>query len=457
MTVAAGAGTASSPLPVGVRSLVRIAAPIALSSGMTLILGLNDTLILGRSGAGPVAAAAAATAAYSVLLGTVWGFALPAQVLTARWIGAGDPVGAARAATATAVQALGVAAGLAVVLLAVAGVVQRAVLGPGSTADLATDYLRVLAPGLVLQAVLSSLRGFVTGLGRTRVVLLATAASVAVDVGGAYAALGLGFGPLGVAVSTVLGTAAAVAVLVAHCARLSSRQPVPRPALVRGSGADLPEVRSIGVPEALQLTFGLGASVVVVVLVAPDGPVALAAVRAIDSMILVLYIVTTSVTSAVVTLAAQRIGAGDPAGVRRAESAGWRLLLLPVLGIAVAGALLTRTLTGLLVDDPRVAELAGQVAVLAWAQAPLLVAGILGNAVNRAHGDSRIGLVASLVAEYLVFLPTGVLLLRVLDTGIGGVMVAHLVYWLAYIAVILPRRRRRLAASRATAGTPGSG
>lgn len=258
---------------IGARPLLRIAAPMAASSALTLLLTLNDTVILGHSGAAVVAAAVVATASYVVLSGTVAGFALAAQVMAARRIGAG---------------------------------------------------------------------------------------------------------------------------------------------------------------------------LVVAVLVAPEGPAALAAVRAIETLLTLLYVITIAVTSAVVTVAAQRIGAGDPAGVRAAERAGWRLLSLPVLVVAIAGVVLTPTVVGWMVDDPLVAQLAADVALLAWAQAPLLLAGILGNAVNRAHGDSRIGLYASLVAEYAVFLPAGVLLLRFLDLGLAGVMIAHLVYWIAYIAMIAPRRHRRL-------------
>lgn len=431
------AGSAVDVLQVTPRSLLRIAAPISLSSALTLVLGLNDTIILGRSGAEVVAAAAVAISAFMVLMGTVLGFAVPAQVLTAQRVGADDPQGAARAATATAAQALAAAVVLAVLLTLLAEPLTRAILGAGPTAELSADYLAVLAPGLVIQALAASLRGFVTGLGRTRIVLTATAVSVVVDVAGAYAALALGLGPLGVA--------AAAVVLVASCRRLSAHQPVPRPALLRPARVDLPAVRRIGVPEALQLTFGFGAGLVVSVLVAPEGPAALAAVRALDNLLLLLYVLAIGVTSGVVTLAAQRVGAGDLPGVRAAERAGWRLLVPPVLVIAVAGALLTRPLVTLMVDDPQVAELAGDVAVLAWAQAPLLVLGLLGNAVNRAHGDSRIGLVASVVAEYAVFLPAGLIALRLLDTGIAGIMVAHLVYWVAFIAIIAPRRRRRLA------------
>lgn len=431
--------------PVGVRSVLRIAAPIVASSTLTMVLSLNDTVILGRSGAEVVAAAVVATSTYMVLTGTVMGFALPTQVLTARRTGAQDPEGAARAATAACVQAIAVAGALAVVLLAVAGVLTRAVLGEGPTAELSASYLRVLAPGLLLQALLSGLRGFVTGLGTTRVVLVAMGVSVVVDVGLAHAALALGLDPLGVAVATVLGVASAAAVLVRHCWQRSASLPVPRPALVRAAATDRGEVWSIGLPEALQLTFSFGAGLVVSVLVAPDGPAHLATVRAIDALVMLLYVLTVGVTTAVVTLAAQRIGAGDLPGVRQAENVGWRLLLPTVAAISIGGALLTPALTGLMVDDPRVPELAADVAVLAWAQAPLLVIGILGNALNRAHGDSRTGLIASLVGEYAVFLPVGWVLIRVLDTGLTGVMVAHLAYWLAYIAIIAPRRSARLA------------
>lgn len=70
-----------------------------------------------------------------------------------------------------------------------------------------------------------------------------------------------------------------------------------------------------------------------------------------------------------------------------------------------------------------------------------MLSGMLINGIVRAHGDSRTGLVASLIAEYAVFLPVGIVLVRLLELGLTGIMLGHIGYWFAFLAIILRRRR----------------
>lgn len=143
------------------------------------------------------------------------------------------------------------------------------------------------------------------------------------------------------------------------------------------------------------MAFGAGAGVVTATLIAPFGEVPLAAVRALDSMLAILWVAMAGLGAAVTTLAAQELGAAErivaPShegveatdgstacasaedltrlgsyGVRGVELAAWRLALPAALGAAILLALLTSPVVGLIVDDPRVAQAAGAVAWLAW-------------------------------------------------------------------------------------------
>ncbi|HWG97755.1 MAG TPA: MATE family efflux transporter, partial [Pilimelia sp.] len=153
--------------------------------------------------------------------------------------------------------------------------------------------------------------------------------------------------------------------------------------------------------------------------------------------------------TAVAVLAGQRHGAGDPAGVRRVAAAGWRLVAV-VAGVPLlAGLIGTAPAVGLLVDDPAVAgAVTPAVVLLAWAQVVLMAAITVSNGLVRATGDTRTGLRASLLAEYAVFVPLGLLLCQVWRGGLVGLYLAHLLYWAAYLAVVAHRRHRLAAAHR---------
>mgnify|MGYP007039441503 CR=1 FL=1 len=103
----------------------------------------------------------------------------------------------------------------------------------------------------------------------------------------------------------------------------------------------------------------------------------------------------------------------------------------------------TPWLVRLLVDDPAVAaQVSIGVTVLAWAQVAGMAAITVTNGLLRAAGDTRTGLRASLIAEYTVFVPFGLLLCRVWQTGLAGLYLAHLAYWAIYLAVVARRRRQ---------------
>lgn len=432
----------AAPRPL--RELVRIAGPIVAGSVVTVLLSANDTVLLGRFGADAVAAAGIAVSVHMFCAVLVAGLAIAAQIHTARHIGAGEPEEAARAAAVTAALAAGAGAVLTALLLLLADPVTALLVDDSALAADAASYLRVLGLGLPLLGVAAALRGFASGTGRAGVVFVASACAAAVDVGLAIAWVAVGGPPIVVAVATAVAGAVSTAILLAwrrRQARAGMRVPGLRDlATWRGR---LGPVWRTGWPEGAQLGLGTLSMVFVVALIAPYGPADLAAARVLDVVVGAVWTVLHGCGTAVAVLAGQRHGAGDRAAMRRVEGAGFRLAAV-VAGLPLLlGLLGTPPILRLAVDDEAVvAAVTSPVVVLAWTQVVLMAAIAVANGVVRSTGDTRTGLVASLVAEYAVFLPLGVLLCRVLGLGLTGLYTAHLCYWAVYLAVVVRRRRR---------------
>jgi MATE family multidrug resistance protein len=430
--------------PVGLRTLTRLAAPIVAGSIVTVVLSGNDTFLLGRFGAPAVAAASIAVGVQMVCAVLVAGLAVAAHIHTARHTGAGDPEAAARVAAITAGLAGTAGMLLTLGLLAGAGPITAALAAQPELAADAAAYLRVIALGLPFVAVGAALRGFAAGIGRPGVVLLAGAVAGGADVLLALALIAGGGPPIAVAWATAGASALSTLVVVVWLVRAARRGiRVPRLRDLSAWRTDAGPLWRTGWPEAVQLGLGTLSMVLVVKLLSPYGTAVLAAARTLDVVVGAVWTVLHGCGTAVTVLAGQRMGAGDATGVRQAEVAGWRLVGL-VGGIPLlSGVAGTPWLVGLLVDDPAVAaQVSIGVTVLAWAQVAGMAAITVTNGLLRAAGDTRTGLRASLIAEYAVFVPLGLLLCRVWHTGLAGLYLAHLAYWAIYLAVVARRRRQ---------------
>lgn len=300
----------------------------------------------------------------------------------------------------------------------------------------AASYLRVLALGLPLAGASAALRGYATGCGATKAVMRASIVLAVTDVGVAIALLATGGGPLSVAVSTVVGVGAGAATYLLW---LRGRSRAGEPSLVIPPAPRLrplaAEFARLGWPEAVMMLASAGAGVVVVFVISPAGEVALAAARWLDVVGLTSWIVLYAVGASVTTQMATSLGASDVPLSRRQARTAIRVTAAIAAVMTAAVALLAAPLARLGIDDPAVADAVRGVARAAAAQALWMALTVVANGVVRAHGDTRTPLRASLIAEYAVFLPLGVLLCRQLNLGLTGLFIAHHVYWAAFAAI----------------------
>lgn len=421
---------------LSMRRLVSVAWPLVLHGLVTILVSANDVVLLGGAGALVIASATVASSMLTVLVAGLSAFAVGAQIEGSRARGAGDPRGAVVAASAT----LRVVAMVGVPLLAgvalAAPLLTREIGGSAADADLAATYLRITLCGVPLAVLAGVLRAYATALARTRVVLVASVAAAGTDITVALA-LEPAVGWRGVAIGTICGYAASAAAFLVWRSRLDRAE---RPRLpLRPTGAERRLV-DLGWPEALLATFSTASGVVVAFVVSGSTSAVLASVRLLDVQIAVAWVVMSGIGTALLTLLGEARGAGRDDLFRGAISNAARLLVLVAGCLFVLGAPAAQPIVRL-VAGPDAGAAVGWLGVLAWTQVGWLVGCVLSVTVCRALRDTRASLVASLVGEYAVFLPLGLILCRVLSLDVLGVVLAHHAFWIAFVAVAASRAR----------------
>ncbi|MEA2469732.1 MAG: hypothetical protein QOE38_731, partial [Thermoleophilaceae bacterium] len=190
------------------REILRLAVPALGALAAEPVYVLVDTAIVGHLGVAPLAALAVAgtllTGAFTLFNFLTYG--TTAQV--ARFHGAGDEP----TATLLGVQALWLAAGIGVVLLALAEALAsptvRLIGATGHTAELAVLYMRIAAIGLPFALLALAGQGYLRGVGdlRTplRIVIASNLANVVLELVFVY---GFGWGVAGSALGTAIAQA----------------------------------------------------------------------------------------------------------------------------------------------------------------------------------------------------------------------------------------------------------
>ena len=205
------------------KAILTLGLPLVGSQVAQFAIGMTDTLMLGHYGVEALAAGTLGSTVFFVVLIAGSGFAFAVMPMAAEALGRGDDL-AARRVTRMGLWAAG-AYGVALTLPLLAGEPLLRLLGqPAEIAALAGGYLRIVAWGLLPALLAFVLRSHLSAHERTRVVLVATLAAVAVNAALDWVLI---FGRLGLPELGVRGAAiASVAVqlvlllaLAAHAAR----------------------------------------------------------------------------------------------------------------------------------------------------------------------------------------------------------------------------------------------
>lgn len=339
------------------RLIAGLATPVVLANVSQTLMGLVDTLMVGRLGAAALAAVGVATLLFSAVAMSLKAVDVAVQTFTARRVGEGrdSEVGAVLATAVTVTGATG-----AVVMLA--GLLRPDLLmrlvatDPGMQA-LGEGYVRWRYAGMLPLLVYFQVKAMFDGMGRTRVGMVTGIGMNLLNVllnwvliHGKLGAPALGV--TGAALASTLASLAAALAITAVALRGPVRQ---RFRLLRRSNLQPGLVRpflALAWPPAVQTLGIVVAFLVFYWILGLISVVAVAAGNVVMRIAALSFMPGIGVGAAVQTLVGQSLGRGDRRGARRAAWGGVGLSVVFMGAFGIVFLLVPGTLMRAFSDSP---------------------------------------------------------------------------------------------------------
>lgn len=451
-----------SPVRAEARKLASLAIPVAATQLSTMLLGVVDTVMVGRVSVDAIAAASLANVWIFGTLMFANGIVFGIDPMVAQAHGAGDGHRAALALQRGVVLSLL----LSVPTLGLWTFTENFLLWTGQEPGLARDahrYIMAQSPSVPAFLVYSALRQYLQGREIMRsalwVILIANVFNVLFNwmlIFGNLGAPALGLVGAGIATALTRWVALLGLVLWVRGFGLTEGAWVPWSRAAVDS-AGLREVLAIGVPVALQVSFETWAFSGAALLAGLLGATPLAAHTVALNMAALAFMLPLGVSQGVVTRVGNLIGAGRPRQAQRAAWVGLGMGATVMAGSALIFVLLRDTLPRLYTSDPGVIALCASILPIAAAFQIFDGVQVVACGVLRGMGRTRPAVVFNLISYWLLGLPLGGWLALRTDMGLAGIWWG-LCFGLAVVATLLVLfiRARGPATLASTAGLPGS-
>jgi MATE family multidrug resistance protein len=318
--------------PGGMAELLAVALPMVVSQSCETLMMFSNRVFL--SWVRPEFMSAAMGGGLTAFMFTTFFLGLTgySTALVAQHLGAGQP----RRCPAVAGQALIISlAAYPLLLLCIPlgyGMFAAAHLAPEQLGP-QREYFSILMYGAVIGLLRNSLSGFFSGLGRTRVVMIATSLAMAVNVVGSYVLIfgrfGLpAMGVRGAALATVLGSFTGLVTLAAVYFGRTNRREF---GVMSGLRLDRPLLRRLfrfGAPSGLEFFLNILAFTVLVQLFHSYGAPEAAAMTIAFSWDMVSFVPLLGVNIGVISLVGRYMGARAPDTAHRSTLSALKLAIL---------------------------------------------------------------------------------------------------------------------------------
>lgn len=403
-------------------ALGKLAFPLILVYAGYNVMGLVDTIIVGRLDAAALGAVGIGNGIFNALSLVGLGAVLGVDPIAAQAMGAGDEAGARQALRAGLRVAWLI--GIPITVLVVLASLLLAPVGVDpQTAHDATMFLLARVTNPMTFALFAAYRSFLQVKGVTRPVVVGMVVSNLTNVAGnllfiygddGLRSVGLpgvglpAMGTFGCGLSTALSSLLSVAIVRSATRRLMQAQLAPGQTLPRDpppSRALVEKVLALGLPIGFQNLAEVGLFALVAVLAGRIGAEAAAAHQIAIALASFTFCVAAGIGAATSVRVGYHVGAGSTEGARRAGFMGIGLAALIMGGFGTAFLVAPSFFTHLLTSDPNVVPLG--MALLSVAALFQVSDGIQAVALGalRGAGDTRIGLIANLVGYYFMGLP----------------------------------------------------
>ena len=294
-------------------NLLFFSLPYLLSFFLQTLYGMAELLIIGQyGGVADTTAVSVGSQVMHMLTVMIVGLAMGATVNIGQAIGGRDNRRAALFTGNTVTLFMGLSSVLTLLLLILRSAIVFAVSTPADAAAGKVDYLTICFIGIPFITAYNIISAVFRGMGDSKspmyFIAVACAANIALD----YLFIGaLGMGPAGAALGTVLSQAISVIISLIVIKRRSTGLALTK-ADIRPNKQIIGKILKIGIPVAMQDGFIQIAFMVITVIANRRGLNDAAAVGIVEKTIGFLFLVPSSMLSAVSALGAQNIGAQKP-------------------------------------------------------------------------------------------------------------------------------------------------
>jgi MATE family multidrug resistance protein len=316
-------------VPGGFREMLAISTPMVVSHACETLLIFIDRLFLSRVGPEPMNAAMAGGLSSFMLMTFFVGLIGYTTALVAQYLGAGRRSQCAMVVT----QAMLLVIPATLLVFACRPLVHL-MFGlmeiPAAQREQQQLYFNILLYGTPLVLLRTSLSGFFSGIGRTRIVMLSAMVALIVNAGANYVLIfgHLGFPALGLrgaAYGTLFSSSCALLVLLAAYLRRTNRDEFSIGTDWSFHRAIMAKLLRYGSPAGVEMFLNLLAFTLIVLIFHSHGLVTATAVTIVFNWDLVSFVPLLGLQIGVVSLVGRYMGAGSPEVAERAAFSGLKM------------------------------------------------------------------------------------------------------------------------------------
>ncbi len=431
--------------------MARLAGPVVVSELGWMLMGIVDTMMVGRVSAEALGGVSIGGALFATAAIIGLGLLLGLDTLVSQAFGAGD----VRDCHRSLVSSLYIALPLAPILMVLLRLFEVLLHGWGIQPAVLREvipYLRAVTWSLVPQFLFFALRRYLQGMNLVWPVMFALLSANLVNVAANWVLI---FGHLGAPAMGAAGAGWATTLsriymtgfLIAYMFYYDRRERTGlRETPLRPDRDRIRRLIRLGAPAAAQLGLEVSVFATATTLIGRLDAVSLAAHQIALNLASFTFMVPLGVSSAAAVRVGQALGRGDPAGAARS---GWAAITLGGAFMACAGLCFLAApefIAGLFTADAAVRQ-AGAVLLLV-AAAFQLFDGIQVSATGalRGAGDTRTPMIWHLAAYWLVGLPAGYALCFRAGWGAAGIWTGLCIALILIGIVLLAAWARRVRA-----------